>query len=161
MIDYRQEYIKKVRRPQWRPLSAVKHICIHHPAAAQCSVDRLLSYFAGNKLGYHVYIRRNGATYWLAGWDRVMYANGAGKRSKHGAFSEYNWTQIAVSLEGMLIDGAEPTEAQFTAIQAVIAEIWAALGRRVPVRGHKDFTATQCPGDWWTKGMVDPRVLPK
>lgn len=162
MIDYTKQYSTIVRNdlPN-RSAADVKEICIHHIAADNVTAEALLGYLKTKGTGYHVYIRSDGTAYLFADMlNKVMFHNGYGPKSPHGNYSQYNWEQVGIGFEGLLMGGKEPTPAQFATAKEVIRSIWKDTGRQVPIRAHKNYGPTLCPGSWWQGNIPDPRLLP-
>ena len=45
----------------------------------------------------------------------------------------------------------ECTNADFETVAELIADIWKQVGKKLPLKGHRDIVATACPGMWYAK----------
>lgn len=91
-------------------------------------------------IGYHLAVGPSGTVYWLNGLNLIAY---------HAGNWDANVTGVGCVFLGDFTSAPPPP----VMIQAAIrARKWVAdrLGRDdVPFSGHKEWTATGCPGDWW------------
>jgi N-acetyl-anhydromuramyl-L-alanine amidase AmpD len=160
-IDVVDRYRAEVRNDlPIRSLIEIKRLVIHHVGVdAEVSTDRLLNSFKASGYGYHLYVRANGTVYQLVPWDQVAFHVGAGPTHPGGDFSQNNWESIGISLEGSFIEGRTPGDVQLNAVRSGIGQVFVDLGRSLPLVGHKDLAATQCPGDWWGPDAVT-RLMP-
>ena len=131
-------------RYDWRGALTVRGrtdaIILHHAEATYATAQDVHRWHLGNGwagIGYHYYVRKNGLVY----RGRPEDAVGAHAGSKSG----YNGRSIGVCFEGDYMTETMPT-AQLEAGRALLRDIEARYGGGLRVIGHRDVTATDCPG---------------
>jgi len=142
-VDLRSELprhpVAKYRR---RKLEAIERVVIHHSGvAADVGPERIAAYHVNNRgwpgIGYHFCIGADGTIYWCNDLEAVSY---------HVA--EQNADTLGICLLGCFTGASEPTDMQISATRELLKVLDGWLG--VPgLAGHKDLTATRCPGDTW------------
>jgi len=152
--------------PQRSGASFVGGVCIHHSAGS--TDDKPLDVIvhaarrgmslAGVPFGYHVVVGQDGLIFYAVDIDRVVYHNGGtvspAWRQRESRWSEANGTTVGVCIVGNFTGGRTPTGAQLDAARWVAEQVGG------DVTGHKDWKATQCPGDGWGPDGLGDEPLP-
>lgn len=136
-----------------RPRAAITGVCLHHSGVdADSTAQELASYQTTKGQGdpfpaiaYHFVVRRDGGVEWCHDLETRTWHAGR----------EANDRYVAVCLVGQ-----EPTGAQTVAAGVLLRVLEAELGRPLDLKGHKDFMATVCPGQWWPAGRDLVRLAP-
>jgi hypothetical protein len=137
-----------------RELSAITKAIYHHGAARTTQDDQedemaaLLEYWelhTGPKRGwptiaYHMAIGRSGRAYWLNGLDLIGY---------HAGDWPANVSGVGIVFIGDFEHAAPPPDMLQTAIRARLWVAGQVSQADLPYFGHKDYTSTNCPGEWW------------
>lgn len=125
---YRQRFLKDI-----------KQIIIHHSATSGGSPESFARYHVENKgwpgIGYHIVIDKNG---------NICKTNFATTISYH--CSGQNHKSIGVCVIGNY-DNVLPDGNILSSLHDVIKYYDKMLGVELPIKGHRDFKATSCPGD--------------
>ena len=115
-------------------------IILHHAEAPYATAQDIHRWHLGNGwsgIGYHYYVRKDGLVYRGRPGDAV----GAHAGKKSG----YNGRSIGICFEGNYMYEAMPA-AQLEAGRALTRDIEARYGGKLRILGHRDVTATDCPG---------------
>jgi len=122
--------------------SRVQNIVVHYTAdrramsdTAQYLRNMQKSYVdrRGYSLGYSVAVDQQSVSWEIRGTDYIPAAN--------VGYNDVTWVILA------LVDWQDACNpAMVETIRGLVAQARAAIGRDVPVIGHKDLAATQCPG---------------
>ena len=113
-----------------------KKIIVHHADAASCTVQDIYRWHkekGWSGIGYHFFIRKDGSVYRGRPIDTI---------GSHCL--NQNSDSIGICLEGALTQ-EKPTTAQINSLKELIAYLKGIYGN-IPVKGHKEFMATDCPG---------------
>ena len=123
--------------PTARPKSAIKHIILHHAAASNCTPQQVHSWHLANGwagIGYNYFVGKDGTVY--EGRTELQC----------GAHTEgYNTSGMGICCEGNYQKDDMPN-AQRKALVELLKDIRARYGN-LPIKGHKYFNITSCPGD--------------
>jgi N-acetylmuramoyl-L-alanine amidase len=120
-----------------KPKRLVKEVFLHHsandlPANDDVSVmDRWHNERGYNGVGYHFYIKQNGAI-----------QKGRDLERKPAAQKNHNWATIAICLGGV---GQSFTKEQFESMRDLCTAIATAYDYAIVFRGHKEVFPTVCP----------------
>ena len=121
------------------PLSkrkSTKKIIVHHADAINCTVEDIHRWHRDKSwsgIGYHFFIRKDGSIYKGRPIDTI------------GAHClNQNSDSIGICLEGCLSQ-EKPTQAQINSMKELLTYLKGIYGN-IPVKGHKEFMATDCPG---------------
>lgn len=148
-----------------RDIGAVTEIVIHHSVTAgqEQTEDEEIRTIGGiyedhrgrqgwPGIGYHALIFPSGNVY-LTGRVEDIRAHVLG----------HNDYTYGVCLIGTFTN-TEPTAAQLGAARRFIGDLRYGLGAVLPVKGHRDYMATSCPGDtrdqWWPQLFDAPAPTP-
>ena len=115
---------------------STKKIIAHHADALSCTVEDIHRWHKDkgwSGIGYHFFIRKDGSVY----RGRPMDAIGSHCLNQ-------NSNSIGICLEGCLSQ-EKPSTAQINSIKELIGYLKSIYGN-IPVKGHKEFMATDCPG---------------
>jgi hypothetical protein len=131
-----------------RAMSDIKNLIVHHTAApASVGPEAIARYQVKEHgwpgIGYHFMIMADGT---------IDQTNGLATISYHA--QKANASSVGIAFAGNFM-GIGPTEAQLKAGGRLLTHLVQLLG--VPkenIKGHKDFVATQCPGDQWDTGLA-------
>lgn len=93
-------------------------------------------------------------TYYVDGAGKAYLAWDLDVRVWHSAAPGYNTKRVSICYAG----NHEPSGDQKVGIMECIEHVYHTLGRELPVDGHKDGYATECPGPTWPTWKDD--VLP-
>ena len=121
------------------PLSkrkSTKKIIAHHAEAESCTVEDIHRWHKDkgwSGIGYHFFIKKNGSIYRGRPIDTI---------GSHCL--NQNSNSVGVCLEGCLTSES-PTQEQINCLKELIAYLKGVYGN-IPVKGHKEFIATSCPG---------------
>lgn len=125
-------------RPNGGEQKAIDAVVIHH-AAGNGSVEDIHKLHLANDwwgIGYHYYIRKDGTIY--RGRPEKFVGSHAGSNN------DYNSHSIGICFEGNF-EVETPTEAQINAGRWLVSDIKSRYEIK-EILGHKDLTATVCPG---------------
>ena len=123
--------------PTARPKSAIKHIILHHAAAPKCTPQQVHSWHLANGwagIGYNYFVAKDGTIY----EGRTEFQVGAHTEG-------YNTSGMGICCEGNYQVETMP-EAQKKALVELLKDLRSRYGN-LPIKGHKHFNATSCPGD--------------
>lgn len=136
-----------------RPLANVRYLVIHHSAGNPVNPPASLAEGHINRdgggvngypgIGYHYVITGDGKIYRTQRLETHSFHVGG---STDGVSN--NGASVGVCLGGSFMGSAAPTTAQILSCRALVG--W--LRERLPgvvVKKHRDFNATDCPGDTW------------
>jgi hypothetical protein len=136
------EYIQKVILPRdgapYVKRTKTDMIILHH-IAGEGPVE-LVNRVDDGRIGYNIYIRLNGVPYWGRGLE---YEGGSVKNS--GATAGINQRAVAVACEGNFEMRTMPDD-QKAMLFRIIRDLLKAYPDIKTIVGHKDVTATACPG---------------
>lgn len=149
VTDLRARYPSTYSR---RPLSAITNIGVHHSATDTLPVnateeqeiaalDSIHRYHATvyRGIAYPMCVFPSGRIYLTGAWDTIRYLVGG----------DGNITTLGLLMHGDFSD-EPPGEVQIDAARRLIANSRYQLGNgSLPVEGHRDLSATQCPGNTW------------
>lgn len=129
-----------------RPLNQIKELVVHHSAIpASVTAQRIADYQVSKQdwpgIGYHFYVTADGTIQQTNDLETVAFH-----------VSGFNPTTVGVCLAGDFTLNP-PTAAQITASAHLLA--WLADELNLPlqaIKSHKDYMATQCPGQQWDTG---------
>ena len=132
----------------FRLLGPVDTVIIHHSASVITgSVLDVANYQVGPGahldfpgVAYH-YLVSIYETAWCHGVD-IRTWGASGRRVEDGAI----WNDVAVHI--CYVGMGTPTGSQIMGMRTAIHHAEERLGRRLTVIGHKEASATECPGDW-------------
>lgn len=136
---------------EWRgkltPLQVedVQYIIIHHAAVKEASPEAIHRYHIGRGwvgIGYNEYIRKDGTVY-------ICRGDNVGAQTKG-----WNDKSYGICCEGNYEVETQMPEAQFNALVQRIAANKARFLNLEGIKGHKDFTATACPGKYFPMGRL-------
>jgi len=124
-------------------LEKIDAIIVHHSEGAHGNAEFIDKIHRTEKgyacIGYHFVIcNGNGGDDGLIEFGRPVFYWGAQARG-------HNNHTLGVCLVGNMMD-KEPTSAQSKSLETVVKAIRQVYGP-LPVRGHRDFNNTLCPGD--------------
>lgn len=123
--------------PSARPKSAIMHIILHHAAAPKCTPQQVHSWHLANGwagIGYNYFVAKDGTIY--EGRTELQC----------GAHTEgYNTSGMGICCEGNYQVETMP-DAQRKALVELLQDLRSRYGN-LPIKGHKHFNATSCPGD--------------
>ncbi len=131
-VNYQWRYT-----PTARAKSAVKYIILHHAAASNCTPQQVHSWhlakgWAG--IGYNYFVAKDGTVY--RGREELQC----------GAHTEgYNTSGMGICCEGNYQVETMP-EAQKKSLVDLLKDLKSRYGN-IPIKGHKHFNVTSCPGD--------------
>ena len=127
----------KIKRYTKRPLERIEYIVIHHSASKTWTAEQAAEYHVKGHgwpgIGYHYYIEKG----------EIKLCNYLDTRSYH--VENTNTICVGICLAGDFTL-EQPTDFQIFATQQLILMIRNVLGRHIPVKAHRDFKATACPG---------------
>jgi hypothetical protein len=138
---------------QRRSLSQIEYIVFHHThdGEGRPTAMDIAAYHVGPtahlpfpSIAYALYIEADGAVELTNNLDAVTWHAGQKGDPVIGGVSIKNWRGLAIC-----VSGAEPTPAQVTGAASAARWVDAQLGRKVPRVGHRDLSATECPGRTW------------
>ena len=115
---------------------STKKIIVHHADAANCTVNDIHRWHRGkgwSGIGYHFFNRKDGSAYRGRPIDTI---------GSHCL--NQNSDSIGICLEGVLTQ-ERPTIAQINTLKEIIGYLKGIYGN-IPVKGHKEFMPTDCPG---------------
>ena len=130
-----------------REPGTIQRIVIHHTATPASTTPQAIARYHVRErgwpgIGYHYVIAADGTVYQTNPPTSVSYHVRA-----------FNPESIGIALVGDFT--AEPPPAtQLRAAAELIRSIRSLLGRELPVFGHRDLNATQCPGNTWHEWRV-------
>ncbi|MCP4199650.1 MAG: hypothetical protein GY762_21100 [Proteobacteria bacterium] len=163
------------KNPTLRPYSnrtqAISKLVVHHTDTPKdFTVQKIADYHVFGKrsnkdewpgIGYHYVITAEGTIYWSQRHETRSYHVGPGNNyclgvSLIGRFLRKNYDGAEQSPEDQL-----PTPAQVQSASHLIAWLMQELkvNEIANVVGHKEVSATTCPGDQWTRGVVWKETL--
>lgn len=122
--------------PTSRNVSDIKYIILHHAAAKSCTPDDVHAWHLANGwagMGYHYFIAKDGTIY-----------TGRGELQSGAHTEGYNISGMGICCEGDYSTETMPA-AQKEALIELIRDIRKRYGN-LPIKGHRDFNATSCPG---------------
>ncbi len=131
-----------------RPLTDIKTLIVHHTAVpATVGPAAIARYHVKERgwpgIGYHFMIMADGT---------IDQTNSLQTISYHA--QKANASSIGIAFAGNFM-GAGPTIGQLSAGAALLSYLVQLLGLPLEsIKGHRDFVATQCPGDQWTAGLA-------
>lgn len=144
-----------------RPLSWIEAIYVHHdagpftspwPVRERARIAQVRRDHRGQgweDLAYHLYVFPSGRVYLCGDLDTIRYATaGPDDPITPQVISRHNERGVAMVLAGDFTH-ASPGETQLAGARAAIAWVQQQVGRALPVRGHREVYATDCPGDTW------------
>ena len=154
ITDLRGDKYLNPAGPETRPLGNITKIIVHHDAVVRPhdydSVARLRQEAAGhyNTLGpglqYHYSIDNVGEIFWVRDHDKTLW---------HCGNLPWNRTSIAVKLDGYFHapHNQVPTKEQYEALKQLLNKL-CTQHQEFPadqndVYGHREASATACPGD--------------
>lgn len=122
-----------------RKISQIRRIVVHHSASAR---DRTTPSMINDwhvqrgwpGIGYHFLIDGRGDIFQTQPIDVVSYHVGGN-----------NTPSVGICLTGNF-ETESPSAAQLTALQRVVRDIQQITGKKLEIVGHRDLTATLCPG---------------
>lgn len=112
-------------------------IVIHHWGAAGQNFNNVVNWLCNkNAFVSAHYVAMGGAVAKLldhssAGW--------------HAGNMTVNKTSIGIECR------PECTKADFETVAELIADVWKEVGKKLPLKGHRDIVATACPGLWYSR----------
>lgn len=128
-----------------RNLNQIDEIIIHHAGVTGQNAEDYARHHVRNKgwpgIGYHYVIERNGNL----GDSRSLIVQGNPLDNISYHTINHNTRSIAICLSGNF-EIEQPTPEQIEALTWLIAHIREELPQPIEVFGHKDFSATSCPG---------------
>ncbi|RMF59214.1 MAG: N-acetylmuramoyl-L-alanine amidase [Bacteroidetes bacterium] len=126
------------KRYRKRSLDSIRQVVIHHSATHVGSPDAFARYHVQENgwpgIGYHFVISQDGDIWQTNALDTASYH-----------VPKYNRVSVGICLIGNFME-AKPNILQKAAAASAIAHVWQQLGRKVDVKGHRDFNKPQCPG---------------
>lgn len=138
-----------------RTLDKITHICIHHSAApATIAIQNVAEYHVKDRgwpgIGYHFYVKPDGATYQTNHMETVSY---------HVADNNHYTVGVCVAGD---FTYQPPPATQVEAAARLVA--WLMQELKVPdahIMGHKEFPKndTSCPGETWLKNVTWKNTL--
>jgi hypothetical protein len=152
--------LPRIGEYQRRSLDIVAGVLIHHTAGAHLdwTAEDIAKYHITPRpeapegwpgIGYPFLVHWDGAIDWCQDLEAVTY-HGDGQPRINGV-GIYNWQMIGICLTGDFVQGRTPTPRQLLATHELTSLLSWALGRRLPVVGHQEISATLCPGDTWAE----------
>lgn len=123
--------------PTARPKSAIEHIILHHAAAPKCTPQQVHSWHLANGwagIGYNYFVAKDGTIY----EGRTEFQCGAHTEG-------YNTSGMGICCEGNYQVETMP-DAQKKSLVELLKDLRSRYGN-IPIKGHKHFNATSCPGD--------------
>lgn len=150
--------------PEYRPVGNITSIIVHHDAATRPhdydTMARLRNEAAlhyqnlGPGLMYHFSIDNVGEIFWVRGFDATLW---------HAGDLNVNRTSIAIKLDGYFHSpiNQQPTREQLEALKQLLD--WLCTqhpefpASQPDVYGHREITATACPGDIFFPYVVQYR----
>jgi len=120
--------------------SKTEGILIHHPAATNWTVKQVHDYHTNtngwNGIGYNFYIHKDGTIY-----------EGRGLEYQGAHCTAYNAKTIGICCQGDFeyVD-ASMSDAQYNALVWLIQYCQGIYGNGLYIKGHKEVSATACPG---------------
>jgi len=120
--------------------SKTEGILIHHPAATNWTVKQVHDYHTNtngwNGIGYNFYIHKDGTIY-----------EGRGLEYQGAHCTAYNAKTIGICCQGDFeyVD-TYMNDAQYNALVWLIQYCQGIYGNGIYIKGHKDVSATACPG---------------
>ena len=128
------EYITKFTSPNQNARnSKVKSITIHHWGARGQKFDNVVNWLCQKRAGTSAhYVVEAGKVACIVDPDR---------RAWHAGNSRGNHESIGIECR------PEATEGDYATVAALVADLRAAYGN-IPLKRHKDWTSTACPGVW-------------
>ena len=135
-----------------RRLDQIKYFVVHHSAndgdvysAARYHVSK-----GWPGIGYTFWIDQDGEIYTTNDLDTICYG-----------VANNNTRCLSICVQGNF-DSKTPNEAQLKALKNLITHLNGLIGKR-PVKVHRDFVATGCPGnmlyDWVSTTYPSPQPL--
>jgi hypothetical protein len=129
-----------------RDPSAIEQIIVHHSVTTyrgddEAAIRQLHDIHLRNDwygIAYHAVVLPTGAAYITGGAETVRYHSGGWN----------NLTGWAICLVGSY-EHMDPPPAQVVAALRLVREVQYGMGRPLPVVGHRQVSATACPGNWW------------
>lgn len=154
ITDLRGDSYLNPAGPEARPVGNIQKIVVHHDAVVRPhdydSVARIRSEAAGhyNSLGpglqYHYSIDNVGEIFWVRSHERTLW---------HCGNLPWNRTSIAIKLDGYFHapHNQRPTREQYEALSQLLAKLCTQHPEfpavQSDVYGHREASATACPGD--------------
>lgn len=121
-----------------RSLSSINQIVVHHSASIGQSAEDYARYHVRSKgwpgIGYTFVLEVNGDIIQANPLTNVSYG-----------VSGHNTRSINICLSGDFTKQA-PSPAQLKSLKKLIVHLRKQLPQQLPVRGHKDYGQTSCPG---------------
>jgi len=140
---------------QRRKLSDIAYIVVHHTdvTPTRFTARQVAEYHvsAGAHLpfpsiAYQLYVEADGTVEQVADLEEVSWHAGQAGDDTIAGVSVKNWRGAAICFAGN-----EPTEAQIAGIREACRWIEEQTDKALPRYGHKDLSATECPGVTWEK----------
>jgi len=125
-----------------RPLSQITRAIFHHTGTPNATPDNTTNYWVDQK-GWPT----GPYTIWITPEGEVLQCFYLHEIGYHAASN--NMDSVGIVLEGIFIDGVDPTAEQLAAGRQVMQELEALLKRELAIVGHKEVGITKCPGDNW------------
>ena len=134
------EYITKFTSPNQNARnSKVKSITIHHWGSRGQKFDNVVNWLCQKRAG-------TSAHYVVEAW-KVACIVDPDRRAWHAGNSRGNHESIGIECR------PEATEGDYATVAALVADLRAVYGN-IPLKRHRDWTSTACPGVWDT-GKID------
>ena len=127
-------YITKFTSPNQNARnSKVKSITIHHWGSRGQKFDNVVSWLCDKRAGT--------SAHYVVEAGKVACIVAPGKRAWHAGSSRGNHESIGIECR------PEATEGDYATVAALVADLRAVYGN-IPLKRHKDWTSTACPGVW-------------
>ena len=138
-------------KDQLEPLkrSNIKSIILHHLAYFFAEPETIHQWHLDNGwsgAGYNFYVRKSGEVIELRGFHKGAHTKG------------YNSQSLGIAFEGDF-DKEFMQEKQLQAGIKLIKMIREILGGEIPVKGHKDYNNTLCPGKYFSMDEINKRLV--
>lgn len=157
-VDYRTQILGDSFNWSWvRPLTQIGHIAIHHSAGPDTQTpDDIANYHVRVRgwggIGYHFVVTKDGKV-WYVGDLTTARANVYGQ----------NQSVIGICLIGTFMSGRLPTNDQIDSTHKLCSHLLfntpeiPGINGWEDIRGHKELTATECPGETW--GVYRSKII--